>query len=99
MATYVLMTKLAPELMQDVKHREAIGRNWIQLIQEKCPEVKFVGHWALLGQYDFMDIYEAPDGETAAKVAMITQAQGAVSAETLAAIPYPRFLELMDEIA
>ena len=35
----------------------------------------------------------------AAKVAMITQAQGAVSAETLAAIPYPRFLEIMDEIA
>ena len=99
MATYVLMTKLAPELVQDVKHREAIGRNWMKLIHEKCPEVKFVCHYALLGQYDFLDIYEAPNEETAAKVARITQAQGAVSAETLPAIEYSRFLELMDEIS
>ncbi|RLD49643.1 MAG: GYD family protein, partial [Bacteroidetes bacterium] len=52
----------------------------------------------ILGQYDFVDIYEAPDAETAAKVSMISQANGAVHAESLAAIPYKRFLKLTEEI-
>jgi uncharacterized protein with GYD domain len=49
-------------------------------------------------QYDFIDIYEAPNEETAAKVSIISQANGAMSAESLTAIPYKRFLELTNEI-
>jgi len=99
MATYVLMTKLCPELVRDVKHREAIGRKWMRAIAEKCPQVRFVAHYALLGPYDFLDIYEAPNEEIAAKVSMITLSQGAVTAESWTAIEYGRFIELMDEIA
>ncbi len=67
-------------------------------IKEKCPDVKFIAHYAILGQYDFIDIYEAPNVETAAKVSMISQANGALHAESLAAIQYKRFLELTKEI-
>jgi uncharacterized protein with GYD domain len=98
MATYVLMTKLGPEVLRDVQHRQAIGRRWRQAIEQKCPGVRFLCHYALLGPYDFLDIYEAEDEETAAKVSMLTLAQGAVKAESWTAIPYARFLELMDEI-
>jgi uncharacterized protein with GYD domain len=98
MATFVLMTKLTPEVLRDVKHRESIGLRWKRKIEEKCPEVKFLGHYALLGSYDFLDIYEAPDEEVAAKVSLITQAEGAMKAESWTAIPYPRFLELVEEI-
>ena len=98
MATYVLMTKLSPDVICDVKHREGIGRKWKKAIAEKCPEVKFLCHYALLGSYDFLDIYEAPSEEIAAKVSMITQAQGAVQAESWTAIPYGRFLEILKEI-
>jgi uncharacterized protein with GYD domain len=45
-----------------------------------------------------LDIYEAPDEETAAKVSMISQANGALHAQSLIAIPYKRFLELTEEI-
>jgi uncharacterized protein with GYD domain len=99
MATYVLMTKLGPEVCRDVKHREAIGRAWKRAISEKCPSVRFICHYALLGPYDFLDIYEAPDEETAAKVSMITLAQGATKAESWTAVEYARFLELLEEIA
>jgi len=99
MATYVLMTKLGPEVSRDVKHREAIGRKWKKAISDKCPDVRFICHYALLGPYDFLDIYEAPDEETATKVSMITVAQGAVKAESWTAVEYSRFLELMDEIS
>jgi len=98
MATYVLMTKLTPEVTKNLKNREQIGKRWIQNVNEKCPEVKWVAHYALLGPYDFMDIFEAPNEETAAKVSMITLSTGAIEAESWTAIPYQRFLELVDEI-
>ncbi len=74
------------------------GRNWLEHVREKCPKVKFIAHYALLGQYDFLDIYEAPDENTAAKVSIISQANGAYSAQSLQAIPYKDFLELIKEI-
>ncbi len=98
MATYILMTKLSPEITKRMKERAKIGEEWIQKVKERCPEVKFKDHYALLGSYDFLDIYEAPSEEIACKVSMISLSLGASSAESWTAIAYKRFLELADEI-
>ncbi len=98
MKTFVLMTKLAPEMSKQVKSRSSIGRAWLRQVKKKCPEVKFKAHYALLGPYDFLDIYEAPDEETAAKVSMISRAHGAASAESWTAIPYRRLVQLANEL-
>jgi len=98
MQTFVLMTKLAPEMSKKVKDQEKLGRQWLEQVKEKCPEVNFLAHYALLGPYDFLDIYEAPDEETAAKVSLISLQTGAFLAESWVAIPYKRFIELTEEI-
>jgi uncharacterized protein with GYD domain len=92
------MTKLSPEVARDVGDREHMGRDWMKQVKAKCPEVKFVSHYALLGRYDFLDIYEAPDEETAAKVSLISMSNGAFQSESWPAIAYKRFLELTEEI-
>ena len=98
MQTYILLTKLSQESLKQVKSRATLGRAWLAQVKEKCPDVKFISHYALLGDYDFIDIYEAPDEETAAKVSMISLSNGAFEAKSLIAIPYKRFLELTEEI-
>lgn len=98
MQTFILMTKLSTEISKHMKDRSQIGRDWLEHVKEKCPEVTFVAHYALLGKYDFMDIYEAPDENSAAKVSMISLANGALHAESWTAIPYKRFLELTADI-
>ncbi len=98
MQTFILLTKLSPELASKMKNREKIGRSWLEQVKEKCPEVKFKDHYFILGQYDFVDIYEAPNVEVATKVSMISRQHGALHAESLPAVPYKRFLELADEI-
>jgi len=98
MPTFILMTKLPPEISQKMKDRDSVGREWLAKVREKCPSVKFIGHYALLGPYDFLDIYEADDEEEAAKVSMISLAFGAERAESWNAIPYNRFLELIKEL-
>ena len=98
MSTYVLMTKLTPDVMKNLKNREKIGKKWLNEVSKKCPEVKWIAHYVLLGPYDFMDIFEAPNEEVAAKVSMISLSSGALQAESWTAIPYTRFLDLVEEI-
>jgi len=98
MATYILVTKLSPELTKNVKKRAEIGRQWIERVRKNCPEVKFLAHYALLGPYDFLDIYEAPNEETAAKVSMISLSGGATAAESWTAIPYKKFLKITKDL-
>jgi len=98
MRTFILMTKLSPEVSSKVKNRAEIGRKWLNEVRKKCPNVKFKAHYALLGPYDFIDIYEAPTEEDAAKVSMISMANGATQAQSWTAIPYKRFLKLTREL-
>jgi uncharacterized protein with GYD domain len=99
METYVLMTKLSPEITRNLKARETMGREWKESIRRKCPGVKWIAHYCLLGPYDFMDIYEAPNAETAAKVSLLTLSSGALKAESWTAIPYKTFLGIVQDIA
>lgn len=98
MKTFILLTKLSPDNASQLNNRAQLGRAWLDQVKKKCPEVKFLAHYALLGRYDFLDIYEAPDEETAAKISMISMSKGAFQAESLPAIPYKRFLELIKEV-
>ena len=98
MATFILLTKLSPEESKKTHNRVQLGRVWLDEVKMKCPEVKFIAHYALLSKYDFMDIYEAPNEKVAAKVSMIGLANGAYSAESITAIPYKEFAELIAEV-
>ena len=98
MPHFVLMTKLAPENMHDARGRQAAGKAWLDKVKATCPEVKWVAHYALLGPYDFMDIYESPDVETAHKVSLISRSEGAISAESWLALPYDGYLDLLKDV-
>lgn len=98
MQTFILLTKLSPVSSKNVRDQARSGQKWLEEVKQKCPEVNFLAHYALLGRYDFLDIYEAPNEEVAAKVSMISLKHGAAAAESLIAIPYKRFIELAEEI-
>jgi uncharacterized protein with GYD domain len=98
MPTFILMTKLSAGSMHDARGVRTTGKDWLQKVKERCPEVKFQAHYAILGPYDFMDIYEAPDIETAHKVSLISRSEGAVTAESWQALPYDRFLALLETV-
>ena len=94
MPLFVLMTRLSPDLMADPRGRKAVGREWKRKVDKLCPEVTWLAHYALLGPYDFMDIYEAPNDEAAIKVSLISRQHGASTAESWPAMPYDAYLPL-----
>ena len=98
MQTFILMTKLSSEMSKQVNDQARLGRLWLERVKEKCPKVNFLAHYALIGPYDFLDIYEVPNEEVAVKVSLISLQSGAFQAESWVAIPYKRFIELTKEI-
>jgi uncharacterized protein with GYD domain len=54
--------------------------------------VKVVQQYAVLGPYDFVNIVEAPDNDTVARVSVELGARGSVRIVTLAGIPIDAFV-------
>jgi uncharacterized protein with GYD domain len=88
--TYVMLTQLTPEGVQTVKNNPS-------RIKEVNKEVESLGasvkaQWATLGQYDFVNIVEAPDEATMTRVSMELGSRGTARYESLAAIPIDEFI-------
>jgi uncharacterized protein with GYD domain len=60
MATYVMLTKLSPEALTRPESVEELNRQVEDRIKKECPTVKWVANYAILGPYDYLDIFEAP---------------------------------------
>ena len=54
--------------------------------------VRIIEQYALLGQYDFLNIIEADDEATVAKLAISLAARGTLKTVTLPAIPVDEFI-------
>ncbi len=96
MPIYILATKLQnPDL---VKKRKEQGEKWLKLVRDKVPDIKWIAHYAILGPYDFLDVFEVKNEKEAAKVSLLSRSAGATIAESWTAIPYTEFLELAEDL-
>jgi len=93
MPYYVMLTTLTDE-----------GRKTIEEKPERIKEVnkevegmgvKILTQYALLGQYDFINILEAPSNEAVAKVGIQLGARGTLQTMTLVAMPLDDFIAIL----
>ncbi len=98
MTTFVLLSKVSLRSPGEVKTMGETDREFERRLAEECPQVRRIASYALLGSYDFLHIFEAPDARTATKVALLAQTFGAGSTQTLTAIPFDEFREIAEEI-
>ena len=90
MPTYIMLSTLGPD-------GAATLRQTPERLREVNAEVEAMGvkvlqQYALLGNYDFCNVLEAPDETTMAKVALALGARGTVKTLTLTAIPIEEFI-------
>lgn len=90
MPTYVVLNKLSPagfeKLHKDPDRLDAVAAEIGQL---GC---KVIAQYALLGEYDFLTIIEAPDNATVAHMSVDLNARGTSSRVTIPAIPAAEFM-------
>ena len=90
MAKFVMMTTLTDE------GRKTITENPAR-IKEVNKEVEAMGakilaQYAVLGQYDFVNILEAPSNEAISRVAIALGARGTIQTMTMAAMDVDAFV-------
>ena len=90
MATYIMLTTLTPEGVQTLKNNPARINEVNREVEQLGASVK--AQWAVLGQYDFVNVVEAPDEKTMARVSLELGSRGTARYESLAAIPIDEFI-------
>ena len=92
MATFVILSRIAPEAVNDPKDFKTLAKTVEDKIKQQCPGVTWKDSFATLGRFDVVDIVEAAKPEEVEKAAMIIRSYGRASTETLVATPWKEFL-------
>jgi uncharacterized protein with GYD domain len=90
MPTYILLSTLTPEGIQTIKNNPSRIREVNKEVEALGASVK--AQWAVLGRFDFVNIVEAPDESTMARVSMELGSRGTARYESLIAIPIDDFI-------
>ena len=90
MAIYVMLTTLTVEGRRALKEYPARLKEVNKEVESMG--VKILAQYFLLGQYDFINILEARDNKSVAKVAVELGSRGTLKPMTMAAMPIDEFL-------
>ena len=90
MATYILLSSLTPQGVQTLKANPDRLREVNKDVEELGARV--VHQWATLGEYDFVNVVEAHDSATIARVSVALGARGSTKIRTLTALTIDEFL-------
>ena len=90
MPTFIMLSTLTPEGVQTVKNNPQRIKEVNREVEQLGAEVK--AQWATLGQYDFVNIVEAPDEQTMSRVSLELGSRGTVKYQTMVAIPIDDFI-------
>lgn len=85
-----MLSTLGPDGMATLRQHPARLREVNAEVEAMGARV--VAQWALLGQYDFATVLEAPDEQTVVRVAVALGARGTLKTKTLTAVPIDEFL-------
>lgn len=92
MATYAVLATLTERGAQDLKGiAERRTKNMEELAQRN---IRVIADFALMGEYDFLYIVEAPDNVTIMQETIKDLSAGTLRFQTLPAIPMEQFVEL-----
>lgn len=96
MPTYVMLSTIGPDGWATI--REQPDR--INAVKDEVESkgLKVLAQYALMGQYDFLNVIEAPDEATMAEAAVDLAARGTMRSTTLQAIPVEDFVEALRSV-
>lgn len=92
MAMYIMLSSLTDEGRKTIKMRPERIREVNKELEKMG--IKVLAQYAVLGEYDFVNVLEAPDNETMARVSVELGARGTVQLRTMPAIPIEEFAQL-----
>ena len=90
MPVYIMLSSLTAQGVQTLKSNPDRLREVNKDVEELGAKV--LHQWATLGTYDFVNVVEAPDNATIARVSVALGARGSAKFQTLSALSIDEFL-------
>ena len=94
MPIYILLSRLSQQGVATLKSNPDRLREVNRDVEELGAKV--LHQWATLGEFDFVNVVEAPDIATVAKVSVSLGARGSTRIETLPALEIEEFLRTLE---
>ena len=94
MPTYLMLSRLTEKGVQTLHSNPARLREVNRDVEELGARV--LHQWAALGEYDFVNVVEAPDDLTIAKLSIKLGARGSVQFSTLPLVPVDELLSSLE---
>jgi len=92
--TYLMLTTLTEKGTQTLNSNPGRLREVNRDVEELGAKV--LHQWAALGEYDFVNVVEAPDDLTMANLSVKLGARGSVKFETLTLVPVDELLATLE---
>ena len=93
MPIYILLSRLSQQGVQTLKSNPERLREVNRDVEELGAKV--LHQWATLGEFDFVNVVEAPDTATIARVSIALGARGSTRIETLPALTLEEFADAL----
>ena len=97
MATYVILSKIAADAIDEPKQFEKLADTVAQKIKSDCPNVVWKESYGTTGRFDVLDVIESPDLASVERAVMIIRTYGHATTETMVATPWAQFIESLGE--
>jgi uncharacterized protein with GYD domain len=99
MPTFIMLTRLSHGSLTKPDELEALEKQAVGRIGNECPEVEWLSSYAVLGPCDYVDVFQAPDIETATKVSTIVRTFGHAQTEIWAATEWQRYKDIIRDMS
>ena len=98
MPQFIMLTRISAQSLHQPKSFETLERHAIDQVRKACPEVRWIADYAVMGPYDYVDIFEAPSIQAAMRVSALVRTYGHAHTEVWPAIAWPDFKKIVHEL-